>query len=255
MTFWGRSSFILILLENGVWKTAHNNNFLILKRKSKILTANHHHGHWKHLLHIRGRSYVSKSYSCKACHGKVEWGHVQRILAGSSFPYPCTGVISVRSPNAQGQLVEPTVYLDGVRHFIDDLIVPNAIPYASQPVGNQSKHTHQEHEDCGSILQVMVQFPSHAAQSQEPHHFQRTEETADSLKKKKEMTWPFQKREGWETIQRFTFMNLIAHLYAKNYTHNTALILSQQKCWNGKETFFKKQIFSHQEIRYFWIIK
>lgn len=98
--------------------------------KTILLTANHHHGYWKNLLSISGRSNVSKSYCCKACHGKVERGYVQWVFTGSSFPLPWAGsVVPIWGPDTQCQLVEPAICFDCISDFIDHLIIPNAVPY------------------------------------------------------------------------------------------------------------------------------
>lgn len=137
-----------------------------------LLTANHHHGHRENLLPISGGRYVPKSYRGKACHGKVERGYVQGVFAGPSFPLArARGVVAVRGPDAQGQLVQPTVRLDGVGQLIYHLVVPNAVPDAGQPVGHQPEHTHQQHQHGSTVLQVMVQLPGHPAQPQKAHHF------------------------------------------------------------------------------------
>lgn len=48
------------------------------------------------------------------------------------------------------------------------------VPDAGQPVGDQSKGTHEEEEDGGAILGVTVQLPGHANQSQQASCFQQT---------------------------------------------------------------------------------
>lgn len=151
-----------IIQHHGIswcWHTFAGNCGNLSKISCIKKTVKHHYGHGEPLLHLCGRSYVPKPYGCKACRGKLERGHIQRFLVGSSFPYPRAGILTIWSPNAQGHLVQ-----DGAGDFIDDLVVSNAIPYASQPAsGQQVQTTHQEYKDYCSIFQVVVQFPSYMA--------------------------------------------------------------------------------------------
>ena len=48
-------------------------------------------------------------------------------------------------------------------------------------MGHQSKHTDQQDQNSGAVLQVVVQFPGNPAQAQQADHFQRAEQTADAL--------------------------------------------------------------------------
>lgn len=150
--------------------------------RDRVLTAHHHHSHRENLLSICGRSDVAKSNGGETRHGEVERRNVQRILVGTPLPLSCTtGVVAVRSPNTQGQLVEPAVCLNGIGGLIDDLVVPDAVPDAGQPVGHQTKNTHQQNQDGCSILQVVVQLPGHSAQPEQADHLQGTEEAAETL--------------------------------------------------------------------------
>lgn len=48
-------------------------------------------------------------------------------------------------------------------------------------MSNESKHTDQQDQNSRSVLQVVVQFPGHPAQTQQADHLQRAEQTADAL--------------------------------------------------------------------------
>lgn len=49
-------------------------------------------------------------------------------------------------------------------------------------MGHQPKHTDQQDQDSSTVLQVVVQLPGHPAQTQQAHHLQRAEQTADALR-------------------------------------------------------------------------
>lgn len=155
---------------------------LDVKHSDWVLTAHHHHRHRENLLPVCGRSDVAKSDGGETRHGEVERRNVQGVFVGTPLPLSgTTGVVAVRSPNAQGQLVEPAVGLNGVGGLIDDLIVPDAVPDAGQPVGHQTEDAHQQDQDGCSILQVVVQFTSHPAQSEQADHLEGAEQTAETL--------------------------------------------------------------------------
>lgn len=163
------------------------------KTQSLILTANHHHSHSKDLLPIRGRSDVPEPDTGEAGHGKIERGDVDGILAGPALPLPEPGgVEAVGGAYGLPQLVEPALGADGVGVLVDDLVVADAVPDAGQPVRGQPEHTHQQHQHGRPVLDVVVQLPSHAAQPQQPHHFERAEEAADAL-------------QGWSTGGKLEF--------------------------------------------------
>lgn len=129
-----------------------------------VLTAHHHHCNGENLFTICGRSNVAKSDGGETRHGEVKRGNVQCVLVGTALPLAgTTGVVAVRSTDTQGQLVEPTVCLDGVCGLIDDLVVPDTVPDAGQPVGHQAEDTHQQNQDGCSVLQVVVQLTGHSA--------------------------------------------------------------------------------------------
>lgn len=56
------------------------------------------------------------------------------------------------------------------------------VPNAGQPVSSQAKHTHQQNQNGGTILDVVVQFAGHSAQTQEPDNLQRAEQAANALR-------------------------------------------------------------------------
>lgn len=129
-----------------------------------VLTAHHHHSHGEDLLPVGGWSDVAKSNGGETCHGEVQRGDVQRVLVGSTFPLACaTGVPAVRSSNAQAQLVQPAVRLDGVGGLVDNLVVPDAVPDTGEPVGHEAEDTNQKNQDGCSVFQVVVQLPGDSA--------------------------------------------------------------------------------------------
>lgn len=56
------------------------------------------------------------------------------------------------------------------------------IPDTSEPVGDQSEHAHQQHQNSCAVLQVVVQFPGHPAQTQQADHLEGAEQAADALR-------------------------------------------------------------------------
>lgn len=53
-------------------------------------------------------------------------------------------------------------------------------------MGHQSEYTDQQDQNSSTVLQVVVQFPGHSAQTQQADHLQRAEQTADALRGRKE---------------------------------------------------------------------
>lgn len=53
-----------------------------------ILTANHHDGHCEDLLDVCGWGNVTKAHTGETCHGEVQRGDVDRVLAWPTFPLP-----------------------------------------------------------------------------------------------------------------------------------------------------------------------
>lgn len=137
-----------------------------------VLTAHHHHRHRENLLAVCRRGNVAKSDGGETGHGEVERGDVQSVLAGTPFPLArSAGVVAIRRPDAQGQLVQPAVRLDAVGGLVNDLVVPDAVPDAGEPVGHQAEDTNQQDQNRCPVLQVVVQFPGHSTQTQQADHF------------------------------------------------------------------------------------
>lgn len=94
-----------------------------------VLTSHHHHGHGEDLLPVRGGGDVSEPDGGQAGHGEVQRGDVQRVFARAALPLARTaGVVAVRRSDAESQLVQPAVHLDGVGGLVDDLVVSDAVP-------------------------------------------------------------------------------------------------------------------------------
>lgn len=107
-----------------------------------VLTSHHHHGHGEDLLPIGGGGDVAKADGGQAGHGEVQGGDVQRVFAGATLPLAgATGVVAVRRSNADSQLVEPAVHLDGVGGLVDDLVVSDAVP-VELAEGKQTSTSH-----------------------------------------------------------------------------------------------------------------
>ena len=62
--------------------------------------------------------------------------------------------------------------------------VADRVPDTRKPVGNECKHENEQDQHSSTILYVMVQFTGHAAQAEQAHHFESTEEATDTLEKK-----------------------------------------------------------------------
>lgn len=148
----------------------------------RTLTAHHHHGHREDFLAICGRSDVTKANGGQTGHCEVEWWYVEGVLTGSSLPLAWSaGIVAIRCTYTGCQLIEPAVCLNGVGDFINDLIITDAVPDTGQPVCHQTKDAHKENQNSSTILQIVVQFASYAAQTQQTHHFKRAEKAAETL--------------------------------------------------------------------------
>lgn len=98
-----------------------------------VLTSHHHHGHREDLLSVGGGGDVAEADGGQAGHGEIQRGDVQRVLARAALPLARpAGVVAVRRSDADGQLVEPAVHLDGVGGLVDDLVVSDAVPVGFQ---------------------------------------------------------------------------------------------------------------------------
>ena len=94
-----------------------------------ILTSHHHHGHREDLLAVAGGGDVAEADGGQAGHGEVQRGDVQRVLARAALPLArAAGVVAVGRSDAESQLVEPAIHLDGVGGLVDDLVVSDAVP-------------------------------------------------------------------------------------------------------------------------------
>lgn len=48
-------------------------------------------------------------------------------------------------------------------------------------MSDESEHTHQQDQNSCAVLQVVVQFPGHPAQTQQADHLEGAEQAADAL--------------------------------------------------------------------------
>lgn len=51
-------------------------------------------------------------------------------------------------------------------------------------MGDESEDTDQQDQNSCAVLQVVVQFPSHPAQTEQADHLQRAKQAADALRGK-----------------------------------------------------------------------
>lgn len=101
----------------------------VCETRNKLLTSHHHHGHGEDLLPVAGGRDVAEADGGQAGHGEIQRGDVQGVLAGAALPPArAAGVVSVRRADAEGQVVEPAVHIDGVGGLVDDLVVADAVP-------------------------------------------------------------------------------------------------------------------------------
>lgn len=70
------------------------------------------------------------------------------------------------------------------------------IPNAGQPVGGQSKNTHQQDQYSRPVLDVMIQFTGNPTQTEKPDHLKWAEQTADPLKQETETIFIEDKRNN-----------------------------------------------------------
>lgn len=153
--------FLGILRIHGTWLSD-----VAWERESLILTANHHHSNSKDLLPICSWSDVTKTNTGEAGHRKIQWGDVDGVLAWPAFPFSKAWCVkAVRCSYRHSQLIEPALSSDRVCILINNFIVSYAVPNAGQPVCRETKHAHQQDQDCCSIFNVVVQFPSYTTES------------------------------------------------------------------------------------------
>lgn len=76
-------------------------------------------------------------------------------------------------------------------------------------MSDESEHTHKQDQNSCTILQVVVQFPGHPAQTQQTDHLQGAEQTADALGggMKRGRNWGYHRKE--ESYCRVKVMALI----------------------------------------------
>ena len=84
------------------------------------------------------------------------------------------------------------------------LHVSNGEPDAGEPVSNEDKHDDKKHKDSCPVLYVVVQLARDAAQSQQPYHFESTEDAAHILTHMCELTIT--------TCPPLIFFSLFSHL-------------------------------------------
>lgn len=98
-------------------------------RSTPLLTSNHHHGHSKDFLSVRRRGDVAEADAGQAGHGEVQGGDVDGLLVRAALPLSGTACVeAVRRAHRLSQHVQPAVRTHDVGLFIDDLIVPDAVP-------------------------------------------------------------------------------------------------------------------------------
>ena len=82
----------------------------------------------------------------------------------------------VRFPDIPSESVQPAVGCVGRRFTVSD-----GVPDAGEPVSDQAEDEDEEYKHRRTILDVMIQLAGHSPQTEKTHHFQGTEETADTL--------------------------------------------------------------------------
>ena len=124
------------------------------KARKPRLTANQHDAYGKDLLRVGVWRDVAKPDTGEAAEGEVKCSDIL-VLDGGPRVW-----VSVIVPLADGytQVIEPADLMLQVRL----LHIPNGIPYAGQPMGNQCENAHQQHQYSCSILRVAVQFPGYS---------------------------------------------------------------------------------------------
>ena len=99
-----------------------------------------------------------------------------------------------------------------------------SVPDAGQPVCSQPKHAHQQHQYSCSILNVVVQFASNSAQTEQPDHLQRAEQTADALQTGRKAEAGVSRSQRLRPARQFCFTRRTVsgwdmHLHTRLHVH------------------------------------
>ncbi len=133
------------------------------------LTSDEHDADGEDLLRVGVWRHVSKAHAGQRAEREVQRGHVF-ILDGR----PRAVLSRVASlPEGHLEIVEPADLMLQVRF----LHVSNGIPDAGQPMGDQSKYTHEQHENRRAVFRVTVQLPGNTNQSEEPRRLQQANQS------------------------------------------------------------------------------
>lgn len=147
---------------------------------SLILTANEHDTDGEDLLWVGIWWYVSKAHTGQTAECEIQRCHILVPDWGA------WGVVTyvVLLANGYAQIIQPA---NGVVQ-IKPLHIADRIPYASQPMGNESKDTHQEHKNSRPILWVSIQFTSHTNQSEQSGSLQQANQSCGLKRRWEEHT-------------------------------------------------------------------
>lgn len=75
--------------------------------------------------------------------------------------------MSLKVTYGEAQVVQPAYLMFQVIHFH----VANGIPDTCQPVGNESKDAHEQHQDSSAVFWIAVKLPGDSYEPQEPGSF------------------------------------------------------------------------------------
>lgn len=141
------------------------------------LTSNEHDADREDLLRVGVRGHVSKAHAGQRTECEVQCSDVF-ILYGR----PRAGVTVVYFlPNGHLEIVKPADLMVQVRF----LHISNGVPDAGEPMGNKSKYTHEEHENCCAVFRVTVQLPGNTDQSEESRCLQQANQSGRLGKREK----------------------------------------------------------------------
>lgn len=135
------------------------------------LTANKHDADGENLLHIGVWRDVPKSDTGETAEGEIKRGDVFILSGGSGADITVVIMLS----QLIGQIIQPT------RLHVRPLHVANGVPDAGQPMSDKHKGTHEQEQNCSSILRISIQFPGHTDQSQQPGGLQQANESGCRL--------------------------------------------------------------------------